>query len=309
MLSFSYTLDLQLRDTLHEIDRQRALILSLALPIKTEYKLQWEAMAIKIWATLSMANYDMPKQYVAAILGHPTKPSHSVALIQSIKQAYDFIHTTWRANPKSIPVSAIETIYTTIYPRLHDFSSHEMSIKELLTYLDSANEHPLIQASLAHIHMITLPELKDPGILARLTHYLILAKYGYDVRGYLTPERQWQNDQTYTHFANGYQKEQTSTKWLSFMTNSMYDTLVTLKSDIETSKLHVEFPSSFWELSDRQRDILKLIENPTEKITNRQVQRRFKVSQITASRDLTRLTSLGLMYPHGKGRSVFYTKI
>jgi len=35
----------------------------------------------------------------------------------------------------------------------------------------------------------------------------------------------------------------------------------------------------------------------------------FKVSQITASRDLSKLGALGLLFIHGKGRSVYYTKI
>ncbi len=44
-------------------------------------------------------------------------------------------------------------------------------------------------------------------------------------------------------------------------------------------------------------------------ITNKKVQKLFKVSQITASRDLAKLASVGLLFTHGKGRSVYYTKV
>jgi len=61
-------------------------------------------------------------------------------------------------------------------------------------------------------------------------------------------------------------------------------------------------------LNDRQNKILERLENPNLKITNKDVQKMFGVSQITASRDLSKMANLGILLPHGKGRSVFYTK-
>ena len=68
-------------------------------------------------------------------------------------------------------------------------------------------------------------------------------------------------------------------------------------------------PNSFWQLNDRQKSILGFLENPDATITNKRVRSLFKISQITASRDLTKLANLGLLFAHGKGRSVFYTKV
>jgi Fic family protein len=147
-------------------------------------------------------------------------------------------------------------------------------------------------------------------VFARLVHYLFLAKYGFDIRGYVTAERVWQDDTaTYTRLIDAYIKDHTLTRWLEYIAQSMQTTLETTLTDIQESRFHIEYPASFWELSDRQKEILKCMENPQASMTNRQVHKRFKVSQITASRDLSRLTSLGLLYPHGKGRSVYYTKI
>ena len=309
MLSFAYTKDLQLHEMLRDIDRLRSQILTLAIPVKTEYKLQWEAQAIRIWATMVLSEYEVPKQYVTAILAHPTRPTRSVAMIQAQRAVYDYIHTSWRANPKPVNLTAFETIYSLLYPLQHNFSSHEPAMKELLEYLDAANEHPVIQAAIAHLRLLNLPDLTDPGLLARSIHYLFLAKYGYDLRGYATPERVWHDDPAYRHIWETYAKASSITKWLEYIADGMRTNLETILKDIQESRFHVEFPPSFWELSDRQKNLLKLLENPEEKITNRQVQKRYHVSQITASRDLTHLTSLGLLYPHGKGRSVYYTKI
>lgn len=66
--------------------------------------------------------------------------------------------------------------------------------------------------------------------------------------------------------------------------------------------------NSLWKLNDRQKKILDIMENPELKITNKIVQKQFGISQITASRDLAKMVNLGVLLPHGKGRSVFYTK-
>lgn len=62
-------------------------------------------------------------------------------------------------------------------------------------------------------------------------------------------------------------------------------------------------------LNERQKTIMTLLDDPKAVITNRTVQKIFHISQITASRDLTKLTSLGLLFTQGKGRSVRYTRV
>ena len=311
MLSFSYTSTLQLRETLNTINRLRSQILVLPLPQKTEIKLVWEGIAIRTWATLSLSGLDAPKHEVATILANPVKPTRAIARILGVRRAYDIIHAEWRANPKPVSVAALEELFQLCYPESHNgFSTIDQSVKELLTYLDVQEEHPVIQAAIAHMHILTIPGFTDPGVFARLTHYLFLTKYGYDIRGYITPERVWQTDETtYARLITEYQREHTLTQWIEYIAQSMATNLESILSDIQESRFHIEYPASFWELSDRQKEIMRLMETPQTAITNRQVHKRFKVSQITASRDLSRLTSLGLLYPHGKGRSVYYTKI
>lgn len=312
MLSFSYTISLQLRETLNIVNRLRTQILTLPLPPKTETKLIWEGIAIRTWATLSLADYDVPKHEVATILANPTGPARAITTILGLRSAYDFVHSQWRANPRQISLSALETLFTITHPRdTRLFAIVEPSLKELLSYLDAQEEHPVIQAGIAHIHILTIPELPESGVFARLVHYLFLAKYGFDTRGWVTPERVWQADTAaYTRLVAAYTHgDHTLTQWLEYIAQSMQTNLETLATDIRESRFHIEYPAAFWELSDRQKEILALMDTPDATITNRKAHKRFKVSQITASRDLSKLTSLGLLYPHGKGRSVYYTKI
>ncbi|MCX6732604.1 MAG: hypothetical protein NTV98_03635 [Candidatus Roizmanbacteria bacterium] len=54
---------------------------------------------------------------------------------------------------------------------------------------------------------------------------------------------------------------------------------------------------------------MNLFSTPGAKVSNRMVQKKFKVSQITASRDLAKLADSGLIFAIGKGRSTYYTKV
>lgn len=310
-MQFSYTISLQLRDTLNTINRLRSHILSFPLNPKTEIKRTWEGLSIRIWASLSLAHFDVPKHEIATILANPVRPTHAVALIRGLRTAYDYIHEDWRANPRPVSLSALETLFTYCYPnepRL--FGLIEPSLKKLLAYIEAEEEHPVIQAAIAHIYIASIQELPDPGLFARLVHYLFLAKYGYDIRGYVTPDRTWQSDPTtYRHLIEEYGRTNTMTKWLEYVAASMQTNLEAIAGDIQESRFHIEYPPQFWGLSQRQKEIIRILDNPEATITNRQVHARFKVSQITASRDLAKLTTLGLLYPHGKGRSIYYTKI
>ncbi len=311
MLSFSYTIGLQLRETLNTVNRLRTQILILPIPQKNELKLTWEGTAIRTWATLSIAGFDVPKHEVATILANPVKPTRAISTIVGLRHAYDFIHSEWRANPRPVGISALETLFHLTYPYDNrSFGLIESSLKELLSYLAAEEEHPIIQAGIAHMHILASPDIAESGIFARLAHYLFLSKYGFDIRGWVTPERVWQADkETYSRLTAAYQKDQALTQWLEYVAQSTQTNLETTLADIQESRSHIEYPTSFWELSERQKEIVKLMDKPDTSMTNREVHKRFKVSQITASRDLAKLTSLGLLYPHGKGRAVYYTKI
>jgi hypothetical protein len=311
MLSFSYTIALQLRETLNAITRLRTQILTVPLSPKTEIKLVWEGTAIRTWATLSIAGFDVPKHEVATILANPVKSTRAILTIIGLRGGFDFIHSQWRANPRPVSISALETLFHLANPGdARSFTLIESSLKELLAYLAAQEEHPVIQAAIAHMHILTIPDLPEPGVFARLVHYLCLSKYGFDIRGWIAPERVWQNDQeTYARLIATYSENHTLTRWLEYIAQSMQANLETILADIQESRFHIEYPAVFWELSDRQKEILKRMDTPDVSITNRQIHKRFKVSQITASRDLSKLTALGLLYPHGKGRAVYYTKI
>ena len=134
----------------------------------------------------------------------------------------------------------------------------------------------------------------------------MLAKYGYDLRGLLILEDYYRNEIVSLKEAiNSIEKYKNATKWLEYFTEGVKEgTEKVLKTLSERSDLS----GYSWKLNERQKKILDNFNSPDAKITNKKVQKMFVISQITASRDLSKMVNLGLLLPHGKGRSVFYTK-
>jgi len=99
------------------------------------------------------------------------------------------------------------------------------------------------------------------------------------------------------------------TLWLEYFAGAVVTQLEKTLTEVLSEKYSLDVTRNFFELNDRQKEIMSILDQPNVVISNKKVQKMFKVSQITASRDLSRLSTLGLLFTHGKGRSVYYTKI
>ncbi|MEK7532976.1 MAG: hypothetical protein AAB542_00935 [Patescibacteria group bacterium] len=282
MLTISYTLTPTIQDHLLAIDQARRTILTTPISLLTERKLRYQTHTA-----------DMSKQY---------------------RLALDWIRETWSANPKAVTPAAIHALIELILPpreahrAVKDAGS---TIRYVTTYLSSQKDHPVMLASVAHAELAHSPLFTvSAGRLCRLLTTLILTKYGYDCRGMLALEPEWQSTpERYRKAMASIETYGQMTQWHEYFAGTVLAALESLSHTVVRASESVLPEGVAPSLSNRQERILSLLEHPTMKITNREVQRAFHVSQITASRDLSRLASFGLLYAHGKGRSVYYTKL
>ncbi|MBI3386099.1 hypothetical protein HY031_03390 [Candidatus Gottesmanbacteria bacterium] len=317
MFRLTYTLSQSLRDAFVSIDSLRRTILTTPVSPKTELELQFQATIDRTYGSLALAGGPITKHDVAALLSRP--PKRMLPLVRDVlsyKKALTYITQTWSANPKAVSVSAVETIATLVYPDAkdirRDLHSLETTIRRIIEWGDPQHDHPILQAAVTQALLTDAFAGKtDHGQIARLVSYLILTKYGFDLRGMLAPEREWARAaDSYKRAFETIERHNEFTAWLLYFTMTVRSGMEELHQSLSksSSELHVDVSKHFFDLSDRQKTILGLLESPTARITNRDVQKRFKISQITASRDLSKLASLGLLYSHGKGRSVSYTR-
>jgi Fic family protein len=317
MAVLAYNLSPKLEDYLQKIDALRRQILLTPIPPKTELRLKWEASLNKVFWSLSLTDNILTKQEMAALLsqsgikrlGTPQKQ------VVNYKKALDYINEDWLVASSAINFPAIKKLFEICFKgisaqNLGSINSVRKDFEYFLEYLQTGNENPIIQAGIAQIVAIELsPSTDGNGSLARLLPYLFLYKYGYDMRGLLVIDEYLRRDVVALKGAIASVKNNKNlTLWLEYFAYGIAVQLNKALEDINKSRFGSELPASFWKLNERQREILSLLEQPGVRISNKNVQKMFGVSQITASRDLAKLASLGLLFVHGKGRSVFYIK-
>ncbi len=318
MLNLSYNLSPILRERLQKIELLREKILLFPVSPKAELYLRWEAMLDRIYCSLAIADNPLDKNQIVKIListalqnkekgGGTDKNEKDV---QGYKRTLDYISQHWLVSDKTVTLKDILSIYDIFC--MGSLRVPTSRIQELLDYLQAHKEHPVIQAGTANLGIARIHPFTDGnGRLSRLIALLFLYKNGFDVKELVVFEKEWAQDQeTFRQASQIAANAASITVWLEYFSQSLLTQLTNVFDKIKSgSSERLGAPSSFWEINDRQKEILNILKEPESTITNRRVQKQFKVSQITASRDLSKLAALRLIFVHGKGRSVYYTKV
>lgn len=312
MLSLSYTTSVQLRDNLETIDAYRRDILLTPLPQQTELRLRWEALVNRIYWSIALHSNPLPKPEIVRIITRKGtfRPSRAELEVLKLRQTLLFISQHWTGSQTAVGPKTVQII--------HDMSADgkfvgpERDLIQFLKYLQVNPEHPVIQAAIAQIEVVALNLFTGGnGRTGRLLGHLFLTKAGYDCRGLLVLEEYWRRDlvaleeATKQVLGGG-----TLTAWLEFFSQTVATQLTKAAAVISTGGQQTgAVRTAVTSLNDRQKKILAILEEPNTTLTNRKVQKLCKVSQITASRDLTKLAAVGLLFSHGHGRSVYYTRV
>lgn len=321
MNNLSYHISETITENLKSIESLRNKILTTAINPKKELVLRWEANINKTYWGLTLADNPLSKQQMMKILSNPLpkKLKDSEKEVISYMQTLSSIRERWTGSNNLITSNDVLDIYDLSCKNVFGstsayFKSKEELVSKILTFIESGKEHPVIQAGLLQIELTKLSPFENgTGRVARLLSHLILSKHGYDLRGLLVIEDYYREDlislreatksiETPEIQPKGYKN---ATIWLEYFTTGIKKGMEKVLKIITGS----EPAKKVWKLSNRQKAIFEKLENPNIKITNREVCKMFSISQITASRDLSKMVNLGLLLPHGKGRSVYYTTL
>lgn len=319
MKQFSYNSSPTLRFALQSFEEHRRAIILTPLSPKDELRLQWDERIARMYGMLTLAGYSVGKRDLAVALTRSDSRSNrgtTLSLISGIREAEDEIRRTWLVTSRPITFQTIEELTGLLYPKelgrnIRSLRTHERAIRALLDYLTTGQEHPMIAAMIGLVGIISInPFDRDSVILGLILSHLILHARGCDVRGLLSVEADWAHDkEIFLAIAENAAGSGIYTAWLEYASQTAATNLATIRAMIAQDSPHHEVPAAFFDVNDRQQRVVSLLSEPNRKITNKDVQRRYRVSQITASRDLSKLARLGLLYPHGKGRSVYYTRV
>lgn len=302
MFALSYSLSPTLKDSLQKIEVLRRQILLTPLSPKVELRLRWTAMLNRIYWSLILDNNPLSKTEMVKLITAQSKkkltPSEKEVI--NYKKALDYISQNWLVSSKAVTPKTVLTLHSIACSNTLRLSQE--SLQHSLNYLQAGHQdNPIIQAAIAKI-------LFD-GRTSRLLALLFLYKHGYNFRDFLVLDEYWRHDLvTFREITQSVANNKNITRWLEYFAQGVVSQLEKAIQEFTQERSQPPLLSSFWELNDRQKEILATLEQPDLTITNRKVQKLFKVSQITASRDLTRLAHLGLVFARGKGRSIHYAK-
>lgn len=277
MISLSFNLSPEIKTSLTQIDTFRQEILLTPLTQTRLLELQWNSRLAYLTSWESL-------------LG-----KHRVSTAK-LTVAFDHVRQAWTGSPVSVTTGVIAPVGKLLGSR----DAEGTDAEKVLAYLDSDSIHPVLQAAIAHLHFA-------PSALAFVVSLIYLARRGYDPNWMVCIDQFWpSNQESYRKILSQSKNVASITPWLEFYSQgALHQFGLTHR---KVSHPSAETGRGIWTLSDREKMILNLLEKLGTSITNRHVQKHFKISQVTASRDLAKLASLNLIYPHGHGRSVYYTR-
>ncbi len=189
--------------------------------------------------------------------------------------------------------------------------NEENELEKILQYIQAGSDHPVIKAGIIQIQILdNVPFRYANNRMSRLSSYLFLYKHYFDLKQLLMLEEFYREDFVgYQRAIEVATKSHNLTFWLEYFAEGILSQAQKVLEQIEEKGIKNISSPTLFRLNQRQKKILSLLGKPGVIITNKNVQEMFKVSQITASRDLSKLAALGLIIPHGKGRGAYYTRI
>ncbi len=308
-MSITYTVSPFLKAELQGIDEARGKILLNLIPPEHERRLTWEAKIARTYFMLSSEGKKIRKNRLDQIF-RETTPKKSLPEVEEdafrYKLALDYIEQNWTLEKKHVTereIKRLQLILNNSQPQ------KVKDIKSALEFIQSTPEHPIVQAALAY--QMLIPHIEDEALapkIALLLAYIFLYKGGYDLKRQLVLEEYFVKStgdhvEAARHAANSGNLSPFLDHFTDAMRTQSQMTLQTRKEIGEDV-----FPTkALFKLNDRQKQILTILEEPGGRLSNKNVQKLYDISQVTASRDLAKLVDLGLIRPHGKGRSVHYT--
>lgn len=308
MFSFSYVLLPTLKKELENISETRNKVFIELISPRHEIALKFEAKAEIISSSLELSDRPVSKRDVLSVIEREKGrlKNDTVGEILQTKKALDYIRREWQLADENI---TSEAIYELVKMQETKTRTKKSEIVKIINFILVSPEHPVVQSALAFILMYDyLPE-KEAMRIATNVSRLFLYKFGYDFREMLNLEEYFIKDMAnFKKTLDNGIKDKNISAFLLYFVQAVSIRGEKVLKNIKNREIEAK-SYKLYDLTDRQKKIIILFNIPETKITNRNIQKQFKISQVTASRDLAKLFSIGIIFPNGKGRSVYYTKV
>lgn len=308
MIPVLYTKTQQIRDNLDEFDSCQKSVASFPLDPKTNARLFCEGKAAKAYYALTLSSAPFARSEVVNTLLKKNNIKKDKEEISKYLRALDFVRENWMLNNKEFTTADCTALYKeSCFGQLREETS---DLKHILGYVQLNREHPLVKAALCYILCFKInPFTQNSKRFSHLLFDFFVVKEGADSKGFFCIDHFYSDHKKEFDQALDYAyRKDNLTPWLEYVTSCALSQMRFVKDVVSQkgSLFRTGIPKRYWNLTQRQQKIASFSMIPQNRITNKRVQELLGVSQITASRDLSKLAILGLLEQHGRGRSVYY---
>lgn len=321
MEGFLYQVSPEIEKNLNKADLLNSSVYRASEFYKNLLDLQFDSLSLRICYAFVFSNIPMSKGEVSAVLKNRLASfgrKKENVLEEEILAIFDFyqsIFWDYYATGKPVKTSFLLSAYTKLSGKSKHLKGWSRKIKKYLS-IQKKNEHPLVTAALVYIMIYYDGDLSRPNVLlSHLAFWAIICTFGYNANNLIVLERFWKEDfEEYRFALETAQKRENATIWIEYFVKSYVEecgrVLAGISENPDGSGVQTIKQSDIQNgLTERQSAILSTFSNKSKQVTNRKVQREFKISQLTASRELSHLASKGFIRPHGRGRNTYYTRI
>ena len=317
MATLTFTFSDKLREKIEKIEEIKQRILTFPISPRDELSLRWESLIDKIYWSMSLIDDPISKKDISSLISSPNKKGlkNTQLRVIELKDVFEFMYYEILATKRPIDIQTLRKAYELGCKDGREASpiskNEEKDLQKTLEYIQAGSDHPIVKAGIIQIQILdNVPFRYANNRMSRLSSYLFLYKHYFDLRQLIVLEEFYREDIIgYQRAIEAATKSHNLTFWLEYFAEGVMVQAQKALEKIEEKDIKATYPVSFFRLNQRQKKILSILEKPGLIITNKNVQEIFSVSQITASRDLSKLASLGLIIAHGKGRGAYYTRI
>ena len=170
--------------------------------------------------------------------------------------------------------------------------------------------NPVIAAGIAHYEFVRIhPFIDGNGRTSRALATLILYTRGFDIKRFFALDDYYDSDRPayYAALKSVDKETRDLTGWLEYFTDGVRQSIKAVEERIlrlSSEKLRNDAKGHI-ALTERQMKIVEFI-NLKGRITNKNVQEMFKITDRGALKEIRKLVDLSVIKPEGKGRSLFY---
>jgi Fic family protein len=189
-------------------------------------------------------------------------------------------------------------------------------VENLVAWLNSQDAQeldPVIEAGIAHYEFVRIhPFVDGNGRTARILATWILYKRGFDTKQFFCLDDYYNSDRL-AYYKALQSVDQTTldlTGWLEYFVEGVYISIQAVKERIirlSSERLRKTKKGQI-SLTERQMRIVEFI-NQNGKITNRDMQKMFKISDRAVLKEIRKLVDLEVVKAVGQGRSLYYVLV